>query len=224
MKTILLVDDEERMLDLLHIYLSPSYQCVQASSGIEAISYVQNHYVDLILLDIMMPELDGWGTCRRIRGFSDVPIIMLTARDETEDVVKGLRTGADDYVTKPFNETELLARIEAVLRRAEGKSRERLEFKGLLWDGAAHELFYEGQPIPVTPKEFSLIGLLLENPNTVFSRAHLIDVVWGNHAFTEDRTVDSHIRNIRDKLRKAGFPADTHLATVWGVGYKWVTG
>ncbi|KKB34489.1 response regulator transcription factor [Bacillus thermotolerans] len=224
MKTVLLVDDEARMLDLLSIYLSPSYQCIKVNSGIEAISYIKNHYVDLILLDIMMPELDGWSTCRRIREFSDVPIIMLTARDETEDVVKGLQTGADDYVTKPFNEAELLARIEAVFRRVEGKNSEKLEFKGFLWDGAAHELFYEGQPIQVTPKEFSLIGLLLKNPNTVFSRAYLIEVVWGNSAFTEDRTVDSHIRNIRDKLRKVSFPVDVHLVTVWGVGYKWATG
>lgn len=219
----MLVDDEARMLDLLSIYLSPIYQCIKINSGVEAISYTKNNNVDLILLDIMMPELDGWSTCSQIRELSDVPIIMLTARNEKEDVVRGLQIGADDYVTKPFNEAELLARIDAVFRRVEGKSTIDIKFKGLFWNGAAHELVYEGQSIQVTPKEFALIGLLLKNPNKVFSRAHLIEYIWGNNAATEDRTVDSHIRNIRDKLRQVNFPVDSHLATVWGVGYKWLT-
>ncbi|KMY52516.1 XRE family transcriptional regulator [Bacillus sp. FJAT-27231] len=223
MKTVLLVDDEARMLDLLSIYLSSNYRCIKVNSGAEAISYMKNNAADLILLDIMMPEMDGWSTCSQIRELSDVPIIMLTARNEKEDIVKGLQIGADDYVTKPFDEAELLARIEALFRRVEDKSKVKIEFKELLWDGAAHELIYEGQSIQITPKEFSLLGLLLKNPNKVFSRTHLIEAVWGNNAITEDRTIDSHIRNIRDKLRQVNFPVDLHLATVWGVGYKWMT-
>ncbi|RJS58990.1 response regulator transcription factor [Bacillus sp. PK3_68] len=222
MKTILLVDDEERMLDLLSIYLSPNYECIKVNSGLKAISYVKKNKVDLILLDVMMPEMDGWDTCREIRRFFTLPIIMLTARNETTDIVKGLKIGADDYVTKPFDEAELLARIEAIFRRVKNGENQKIEFKGLLWDGTAHELIYKGQDIQVTPKEFSLIGLFLHNQNKVFSRPNLLESIWGDEAFTEDRTVDSHVRNIREKLRNADFPIDQYLSTVWGVGYKWV--
>ena len=222
MKTILLVDDEARMLDLLGIYLSPSYRCFKVNSGMEAISYMKNNDADLILLDVMMPESDGWDTCRQIRGFSDVPIIMLTARNEKMDVVKGLKIGADDYITKPFDEAELLARIDAVFRRVKSEDKARIECGGLLWDGIAHELIYKGQVIQVTPKEFSLLGLLLQNQNKVFSRPNLLESIWGDEAFTEDRTIDSHVRNIREKLRQVDFPIDQYLSTVWGVGYKWV--
>ncbi|OCA85091.1 response regulator transcription factor [Pseudobacillus wudalianchiensis] len=222
MNTILLVDDEERMLDLLSIYLTPNYQCIKTNSGLKAISYIKRHDVDLVLLDIMMPEVDGWSTCRQIREFSDVPIIMLTARDEKMDVVKGLKMGADDYITKPFDEAELLARIEAVFRRAKSDQKMKMEYDGLLWDGEAHELIYDGQVIQVTPKEFSLLGLLLQHPNKVFSRANLLESIWGDEAFTEDRTIDSHVRNIREKLRQVHFPVDHYLSTVWGVGYKWI--
>ncbi|MCM3654177.1 response regulator transcription factor [Metabacillus litoralis] len=223
MRTILLVDDEERMLDLLSIYLSPYYRCFKVNSGQEAVVYVGNSHVDLILLDVMMPEMDGWSTCNKIREFSYVPIIMLTARNEKSDVVKGLRLGADDYVTKPFDEGELLARIEAVFRRINNKEQKGVHFKGLWWDEESHELTYQKQLIQLTPKEFSLIGLLLKNPNKVFSRSHMLESIWENNASTEDRTIDSHVRNIRDKLRQANFPIDQYLSTVWGVGYKWVS-
>jgi DNA-binding response OmpR family regulator len=223
MKTILLVDDEERMLDLLSIYLSPYYRCIKANSGQEAVDFMKNTYADLVLLDVMMPQMDGWSTCSHIREFSNVPIIMLTARNEKSDVVKGLHLGADDYVTKPFDEGELLARIDALFRRINDKEKEGVHFKGLLWDEESHELIYEKHLIQLTPKEFSLLGLLLKNPNKVFSRAHLLETIWGNNVFTEDRTIDSHVRNIRDKLRQANFPIDQYLSTVWGVGYKWVS-
>lgn len=223
MKTLLLVDDEPRMLDLLTIYLSPYYSCVKKNSGIDAISYVKENHVDIILLDVMMPELDGWSTCQEIRKFSNVPIIMVTARNEKTDIVKGLEIGADDYVTKPFDEGELLARMTAVSRRIKNNEGNRILFKGLLLDEDAHELSYEDQPIQLTPKEFSLFVLLVKNPNKVFSRTHLLEVVWGYEAYTEDRTIDSHVRNIRDKLRQADFPIDEYLSTVWGVGYKWNT-
>ncbi|MEK4009706.1 response regulator transcription factor [Peribacillus sp. FSL M8-0224] len=222
MKTLLLVDDEARMLDLLSIYLSPVYQCIKVNSGLEAVVHMKNSYADLILLDVMMPDMDGWNACAKIREFSKVPIIMLTARNEKSDVVRGFQLGADDYVTKPFDEGELLARIDALFRRMDDKNTKAIQFKGLKWDEESHELSYEEQQIQLTPKEFSLLGILLKNPNKVFSRAHLLESIWENKVFTEDRTIDSHVRNIRDKLRQAKFPVDLYLSTVWGVGYKWV--
>lgn len=222
MKTILLVDDEIRMLDLLSLYLSPFYHCVKVTSGRKAISYLEETHTDLVLLDLMMPDLDGWDTCKKIKEFSDVPIIMITARNEKIDVVKGLQTGADDYITKPFDEGELLARITALLRRTKTNQMTKVHFNGLLWNEEGHEITYKDQPIQITPKEFSLLGLLLKNPNKVFSRDHLLENIWGSGTFTEDRTVDSHVRNIRDKLRQVNFPVDLYLHTVWGVGYKWV--
>jgi DNA-binding response OmpR family regulator len=219
--TVLLVDDEKRMLDLLELYLSPKgYRCVKCGSGPAAVEYLENRNADLVLLDIMMPEIDGWETCKRIREFSDVPIIMVTARDQTPDIVKGLKIGADDYITKPFDEAELLARVEAVLRRSSGK-RPNMEFRGLVWDEEEHSVHYQNTPILLTPKEFAILGLFLKHPNRVFSREQIIVSLWGYNANTEGRTIDSHIKNIREKLRQAGFPADRYLLTVWGVGYKW---
>ncbi|KJE26952.1 hypothetical protein LG52_1266 [Geobacillus kaustophilus] len=221
MYTLLLVDDEERMLDLLELYLAPNgYRCVKRRSGAEAIDYLRRHHADLVLLDVMMPELDGWETCHRIRSFSNVPIMMVTARDETADIVQGLKIGADDYVTKPFDEAELLARIEAVLRRAAG-GRSAIRAAGLVWDEEEHTVRYEDKPIALTPKEFAILGLLLKHPNQVFSRGQIIASLWGYLADMEERTVDSHMKNIREKLRKAGFPEDEYLRTVWGIGYKW---
>ena len=221
MYTILLVDDEKRMLDLLDLYLSPKgYHCVKCESGLSAIQYLENNQVDLVLLDIMMPEMDGWETCKRIREFSNVPIIMVTARYQTTDIVQGLKIGADDYITKPFDESELLARIEAVLRRSVGKH-SKMEFQGLVWDEDEYKVHYQNKPIFLTPKEFAILGLFLKHPNRVFSREQIIVSLWGYNANTEERTIDSHVKNIREKLRQAGFPIDQFLQTVWGVGYKW---
>ena len=225
MKTILLVDDEARMLDLLGLYLSPhGYRCKKADSGKTALTYFEKEKVDLVILDVMMPEMDGWTTCQKIREISDVPIIMLTARSETPDVIKGLKFGADDYVTKPFNEEELLARMEALLRRTRVSTEDKhfLVFNGLEWNEESMELKYKGQVISVTPKEFALIGLFIKNPQKVYSRDHLLSLIWGLKSQIDDRTIDSHIRNLREKLRSAGFPIDRHLFTVWGIGYKWV--
>ncbi|WJE53368.1 response regulator transcription factor [Bacillus cereus] len=221
MMNILLVDDEPRMLELLALYLTPKgYNCIFATSGQEAISYIENQSFKFILLDIMMPKMDGWATCKRIRSFSNVPIIMVTARDQTIDVVQGLKIGADDYITKPFHEDELLARIEAVLRRS--NQHEQIQYKGILWDEAQHFISVHEQEVLLTPIEFSLLGLFLRHVNYVLSRDQLIERIWGLDTNTEDRTVDSHIRNLRDKLRKANFPIDEHLKTVYGVGYRWI--
>lgn len=220
LKTILLVDDETRMLDLLALYLTPKgYACIKKESPLEAIRYLEANVVDLVILDIMMPEMNGWEACKEIRRNWNVPIIMLTARIEKHDIVKGLTMGADDYIAKPFDEEELLARIEAVLRRKSPSP--GISYKGLLLNKDSYELYYQNTPIPLTPKEFSMIGLFLNNPNKVFTRDHLITAIWGHGVSTEDRTVDSHVRNLREKLRKAGFSAEEHLLTVWGVGYKW---
>jgi DNA-binding response OmpR family regulator len=221
MKTILLVDDESRMLDLLSLYLSPlGYNCIKKESGIDAIKYLTSHSVDLILLDVMMPDMNGWEVCQKIRKYWDTPIIMLTARSEKSDIVKGLKYGADDYISKPFDEEELTARIEAVLRRQKSETG-KISFGGLILDQDSFQLQYYGKEVALTRKEFGMISLFLNNQNKAFSREHLITSIWGYEVSTEDRTVDSHVRNLREKLRKVGFPIDEHLLTVWGVGYKW---
>ncbi|SNT50607.1 DNA-binding response regulator, OmpR family, contains REC and winged-helix (wHTH) domain [Bacillus sp. OK838] len=220
MKKVVLVDDEQRMLDLIELYLIPhGYTCIKMKSGHEALLYLEHEHADIVILDVMMPEMDGWETCEGIRGFSNIPIIMLTARDAAEEMVKGLKKGADDYVTKPFNEAVLLARIEAVTRRVH--NHQGVFFKGIHLNESAYEAHYDSKTIPLTPKEFSMLCLFLKSPDQVYSRDHLLSTIWGFKTDTEDRTIDSHIRNIREKLRHAGFPVDQHLKTVWGIGYKW---
>lgn len=221
MNKVLLIDDEERMLELLTLYLKPyPYSCRKALGAKAGLKYVKEERFDIILLDIMMPEMNGWEVCREIRQYSDVPIIMVTAREQKEDIVKGLKLGADDYITKPFNEEELVARMDALLRRTRPVN--RIEIEGLLWDEDQFELSYKKQLVKLTPKEFAIIGLLMKNPGRVFSRNQLIDLVWGMHSETEGRTVDSHVRNMREKIREVGFPMDDYFHTVWGVGYKWI--
>lgn len=220
MHKILLVDDEQRMLDLLALYLTPhNYHCTKAQGANEALYQLKQKPFDLVLLDIMMPDVSGWELCAKIRSFSDVPIIMLTAREQQEDIVKGLKLGADDYITKPFNEAELLARIEALLRRT---SKNIIEVNGLKWDEERFELSYHDTPIKLTPKEFFMVGQLLKHPKKVFTRDQLIELIWGYNSETEGRTIDSHVRNVREKIRHSGFPVDKHFLTVWGLGYKWV--
>ncbi|WP_216830696.1 response regulator transcription factor [Alkalihalobacterium elongatum] len=224
MKTVLLIDDEKRMLDLLELYISPyGYKCIKNTSGQDAIRLLDEEKVDIILLDIMMPGMDGWTTLKKIREFSNVPIIMVTARNDKGDIIKCLKTGADDYVSKPFDEKELLARMEAVIRRTNGKTAEDtlLSFNDLTIDPTTVEVHFKSIKIPMTPKEFALLELFLQYQNKVFSREHLLSTLWGLKVDTEDRTIDSHIRNLREKLRKQGFPVDDHLKTVWGIGYKW---
>lgn len=220
MKTLLLIDDEPRMLELLSLYLEPSYHCIAIASAKVALDYLEENQVDLVLLDIMMPDMDGWQACQEIRKFWDVPVIMLTAKGEQADIIKGLNIGADDYILKPFDEEELLARIHAVLRRT--KTEETIIFfEGLRLNKDSIEVTYEQQTIALTPKEFAMLALLLDYQNKVFSREHLMNTVWGYNVTIDDRTIDSHVRNLREKLRKSGFPVDDYLQTVWGIGYKW---
>ncbi|MGE6377438.1 response regulator transcription factor [Peribacillus muralis] len=222
MKTAVLVDDEQRMLDLLELYLEPhGYTCIKKDSAHDAVLFLKHNHADIVILDVMMPNMDGWAACKRIRSFSAIPIIMLTARNAAEEMVKGLKYGADDYITKPFNEDVLLARIEAVTRRVLQHEVDGVFFKGLKLNESAYEAHYQTKAISLTPKEFSMLSLFLKSPDQVYSRDHLLSTIWGYGTNTEDRTIDSHIRNIREKLRHAGFPADVHLKTIWGVGYKW---
>lgn len=222
MQRVLIVDDEERMVELISLYLKPQENTIyKAYTGKEALGILQENKIDLVLLDVMMPDMDGWVTCQEIRKFSNIPIIMLTAREQSADIVKGLKIGADDYITKPFDEQVLLARIEAVTRRTQQEDANQVFIKGLIWDMDKHLVTFKGNKISMTPIEFKLLGLFLKNPQKVFSREHLIQLVWGFESNTEGRTIDSHIRNLREKCRQAGFLIDDYLKTIWGVGYKW---
>ena len=221
MAKVLIIDDEQRMLNLIGLFIEPyGYDNDQAVNAKVARTFLAKNKYDIILLDIMMPETDGFELCQEIRQTSDIPIIMLTARDQKEDVVKGLRVGADDYITKPFDEQELIARIEALLRRV--PSQQTIEVEGLVWDEHRYTLTYRGQHIKVTPKEFMMVGHLMQHPGRVYAREQLIELLWGFDSNTEGRTIDSHVRNIRDKIRQTGFPIDDYFQTVWGIGYKWV--
>lgn len=219
---ILVVDDEELLVKGIRFNLqNDGYEVVTGANGREAIELAHNPDVGLIILDVMMPEIDGLEACRRIREFSDVPIIMLTARTEDMDKLLGFEQGADDYLTKPFNILELKARIRALLRRAPTKAaapKQRLTFGALTIDMQERNVYKNGTPIELTMREFDLVELLMRNPNRVFSRENLLDAVWGYDARSDIRTVDVHIRRIREKLETVP-AAPTYFMTKWGVGY-----
>lgn len=217
---LLLVDDEPQMCEMLALSLGTAgFTCDKALSGMAALEKLRRTDYDIVLLDLMMPVMDGWEVCQAIRRFSDIPVIILTARAEKTNIVKGLKLGADDYVMKPFDTAELIARMEAVLRRYK---KEGMLKSGLRWDAAKYQLTFNGKVIPLTPKEFIMIGYFIRHPDRVHQREQLIELLWGTDSETEGRTVDSHVRNVRGKIRKAGFPIDEHLKTVRGIGYKWV--
>ena len=221
-KTVLIVEDDRNIADLLRLYLEKEgYTVVIAPDGMRGVEQFRTVHPSLVLLDVMLPGLDGWGVCRAIRAESQTPIIMLTAKSETEDKVNGLKQGADDYITKPFEMKEVLARIEAVLRRSgiePEKSRRRLEFDKLVIDMDAFELTVDGKKVPTPPKEMELLYHLASTPNRVYTRNQLLDEVWGFDYFGDSRTVDVHIKRLREKLE--GVSDKWCLKTVWGVGYK----
>ncbi|WP_313894107.1 response regulator transcription factor [Psychrobacillus sp.] len=224
MRTILLVDDEQRMLNLIELFLLPlGYKCVKETSGKKALEILKQEKINLVLLDVMMPEMDGWEVCEKIRQFSDVPIIMLTARANKEDLVKGLNTGADDYITKPFDEKELVARVNAILRRISDDETKQVEiiYDEFKLDKEMYSLHYHDLNVQLTLKEFFIIEALISRPKKTYTREELLDAAWEYGTYTDTRTVDSHIRNLRDKLKSSGFPIDEFLKTVWGIGYKW---
>ena len=222
---VLIVEDDRNIADLLRLYLEKEgYEVYIALDGLKGLEKFRQVQPALVLLDVMLPGMDGWGVCRSIRLESKTPIIMLTAKSETEDKVAGLKQGADDYITKPFEMKEVLARIEAVLRRSgiepERASR-RLVFDKLIIDMDAFELTVDGKKLPIPPKEMDLLFHLASSPNRVYTRNQLLDEVWGFDYFGDTRTVDVHIKRLREKLE--GVSDRWELKTVWSVGYKFET-
>ena len=219
---ILIADDDSHIRELIRLYLEKEqYECILAENGKVALEKFKLEHPALVILDIMMPEMDGKQVCREIRKTSDVPIIMLTAKGETFDKVLGLELGADDYMTKPFDSVELVARIKAVLRRTEQqseKNKEQIEFPGLKINIANYELQIKGKIVDIPPKELELLHFLASNPNRVYTREQLLEDVWGFNYFGDSRTVDVHIKRLREKLE--GIDPSWSLKTVWGVGYK----
>ncbi|MBP3465866.1 MAG: response regulator transcription factor [Angelakisella sp.] len=224
MDKILVADDDLNICELLRLYLEKEgFEVVMAHDGEEAVARFESEKPSLILLDIMMPKLDGWQVCRQIRQKSDCPIIMLTAKGETFDKVLGLELGADDYVVKPFDTKEIVARIKAVLRRSGPAGAAANEVKEVSYDKLTvnmtrYELKVDGKVVDAPPKELELLFHLASNPNRVFTRDQLLDEVWGFEYYGDSRTVDVHIKRLREKLE--GVSDQWSLKTVWGVGYK----
>lgn len=222
---ILIVDDEWNMRNLLRIYLTKEgLSTKEAATGQEALKMLDKHPFDMILLDVMMPDMDGWQVCRMVRERRQIPILMLTARTETKDKVHGLGIGADDYLTKPFEPEELLARIHSLLRRsAITREVQPLEqvivYPGLKIFPESREVEVQEQKVDFTLKEFDLISLFASSGQRVFTREELVERLWGNDFGGETRVIDTHIKNIREKLQKAGLPYNP-VQTVWGLGYK----
>lgn len=224
---ILIVDDDVNICELLRLYLvKDGFEAEVINDGITAINTFKTVNPDLILLDIMLPGVDGWQICREIRKSSQVPIIMLTAKGETFDKVLGLELGADDYITKPFDTKEIVARIKAVLRRSgtQGSLEQppkEVSFDKLTINLTNYELKVDGKAIDTPPKELELIFHLASNPNRVYTRDQLLDEVWGFEYYGDSRTVDVHVKRLREKLE--GVSDKWELKTVWGVGYKFET-
>jgi two-component system alkaline phosphatase synthesis response regulator PhoP len=224
-KKILVVDDDVKTVELVRLYLNrDGYQVLTAYDGVEALRLARESYPDLIVLDLMLPDIDGLEVCRTLRHESDVPIIMLTARTTDQDKLMGLDLGADDYVTKPFSPKELAARVRAVLRRLPGeRGPEEIKSGELSMNFTTHEAWFAGRPLNLTSVEFKLLGILAKEPGRVFSRANLIEEALGYDFEGFDRTIDVHILNLRRKLE----PDPSHpiyIKTVYGVGYKFVGG
>lgn len=222
-KKILIVEDEANIRELLRLYLErEGYTVLEAENGVEGIKKWKSDKPDMLLLDVMMPVMDGWEVCREIRAESDVPIIMLTAKGETADRVSGLEMGADDYIVKPLEMPEVIARVRAVFRRiAPDDAPEKLSFDNLVIDKQAYDLVIKGKRVDAPPKEIELLYFLASSPNRVFTRAQLLDEVWGFDYFGDTRTVDVHVKRLREKVE--GVSDKWELKTVWGVGYKFET-
>lgn len=219
---ILIADDDRSIIELIRLYLEKEgFICITAENGKIALDKFKSDSPSLVILDVMMPEMDGWQVCREIRKTSSTPIIMLTAKGETFDKVLGLELGADDYMVKPFETKELIARIKAVLRRSETKNDSKVEevsYPGLTVNLSNYELKINDKITEVPPKELELLYFLASNPNRVFTREQLLEEVWGFDYFGDSRTVDVHIKRLREKLENIN--ENWQLKTVWGVGYK----
>ncbi|MDY3906965.1 MAG: response regulator transcription factor [Lawsonibacter sp.] len=225
-KKVLIVEDDGNIAELLHLYLEKEgFETQVAKDGGKGVEYFHSFQPDLVLLDIMLPIMDGWTVLKKIREASKTPVIMLTAKGETEDKVAGLEGGADDYIVKPFEMKEVLARIHAVLRRSgeeEEPGEKKLSFDKLVINLDSYELLVDGQRVDTPPKELELLYHLASAPNRVFTRNQLLDEVWGFDYFGDSRTVDVHIKRLREKLENVS--DQWRLKTVWGVGYKFEVG
>lgn len=219
---VLIVDDDVNIAELIRICLEKEgYTTIVANDGMKAIEKFKAEAPTLVLLDVMMPKVDGWQVCREIRRVSNIPIIMLTAKGDTFDKVLGLELGADDYMVKPFESKELIARIKAVMRRYETKGQDiskEVVYPNLIINLSNYELKIEGETVDVPPKELELLYFLCSNPNRVYTREQLLEEVWGFDYFGDSRTVDVHVKRLREKLE--GHEKNWQLKTVWGVGYK----
>jgi DNA-binding response OmpR family regulator len=222
-KRILVVDDDENICRLLKMYLAnEGFQILVAYDGSKALEYVEKEKIDLIILDVMMPVMDGWDVCRAVRKISTAPIIMLTARDMLEDKLQGFESGADDYIVKPFETKELVARVKARLREKQdgevADDKAPLSVGNLVVDLGRYQVTLDQKVVDLKPKEIQLLHFLLQHRNTVFSREQLLEKVWGYTYYGDTRTVDVHVKRLREKLEK---PENAwQIKTVWGVGYK----
>ncbi len=226
---ILIVDDDVNIAELISLYLTKEcFDTKTVHDGEEALTAFEQYMPNLILLDLMLPGIDGYQVCREVRAKSDVPIIMLSAKGEIFDKVLGLELGADDYIMKPFDSKELVARVKAVLRRYQVPSKSQpasagqkcVEYTGLIVNLSNYSVLYKGRPIDMPPKELELLYFLASSPNQVFTREQLLDHIWGYEYIGDTRTVDVHVKRLREKIKDC---EDWSLSTVWGIGYKFET-
>lgn len=216
---ILVVDDEDRMRKIVHDFLvRAGYEVIEAADGEKAVDiFYENRDIALIILDVMMPKMDGWEVCREIRKESKVPIIMLTAKSDERDELKGFELGIDEYVTKPFSPRALVARVEAILRRTESsQADDRIELGGIVVDKSAHTVTVDGNPVELSFKEFELLTYFMENNGIALSREKILNNVWNYDYYGDARTIDTHVKKLRSKLGSRG----ELIKTVWGMGYK----
>ncbi len=222
---VLIVDDDKNIVELIKLNIEKEgFSTVTAYNGVEALKAFKEEEISIILLDVMMSEMDGLQTCREIRKISNVPIIMLTAKGETFDKVLGLEMGADDYMVKPFEAKELIARVKAVLRRSDSKEEtkdEEIHYQNLSINMSNYELKLNGKPVEIPARELELLYFFASNPDRVFTREQILEKVWGFDYYGDTRTIDVHIKRLRDKLE--GIEGDWELVTIWRVGYKFKT-
>ena len=216
--TILVVDDELRMRKLVRDFLvKQNFKVLEAADGEEAVDvFLANKDISLVILDVMMPKMDGWETCREIRQYSKVPIIMLTARGEENDELRGFELGVDEYISKPFSPKILVARVQAILRRSNASTEETLEYNGIVLNRSAHEVTIDGKKIDLSFKEFELLSYFMENKDIALSRERLLNHVWDYDYFGDARTIDTHVKKLRSKMGEKG----SCIKTIWGMGYK----
>ncbi len=217
-KKILVVDDESRMRKLVHDFLiKNNYEVIEAENGEVAVDlFFSEKEIALIILDVMMPVMDGWQVCKEIRQYSNVPIIMLTAKSDERDELLGFELGVDEYISKPFSPKILVARVEAILRRAGVVATETTEIGGIVLDKSAHQVQVDGKPVELSVKEFELLSYFIDNKGVALSRERILNNVWNYDYFGDARTIDTHVKKLRSKMGEKG----DYIKTIWGMGYK----